>query len=168
MNRKEDNFFRVGNLLFGSSLFWSKSQKLKSDHEWFAQVRLNKRATMSKLLRLLLSKEWPWEICSGRSLQKSDLSKSLKNEWFARRNSEKWLFCMNSFPSFEPKSALLLSLFAHLLFFKEQPWAILFKKERLRDSLKKRMNHTFFSFAHTKKTNLLKKPMSEFPTLDFF
>ena len=128
----------------------------------FGQNPKNLRATMSDSLRSVLTKERPWANCSGCSYLKSDL------ERFARRNSEKWLFCMNSFPSFEPKSALLLSLFAHLLFFKEQPWAILFKKERLRDSLKKRVNHTFFSFAHTKKPNLLKKPMSEFPTLNFF
>ena len=75
---------------------------------------------------------------------------------------------MNSFPSFEPKSALLLSLFAHLLFFKEQPWAILFKKERLRDSLKKTSESHFFLFRSHKKTQFAQKTDERIPNPEFF
>ena len=69
---------------------------------------------MSESLRLLLTKEQPWAIYTGRSWQKSDLSKSLKIEWFARH--------LKFSPLFMLKSKSLLFFFAQSIFFKEQPW----------------------------------------------
>ena len=65
------SLIRVGNLPFRSSLFCSKSLILKSDCERLALLALYKRATMSKLLSLLFTKEQPWVNRSSRSLQKS-------------------------------------------------------------------------------------------------
>ena len=54
---------------------------LKSDREQIPQVALNKRATVSNLLRLLITKERPWAIRSCHSLKKSNWAiGSKKNE----------------------------------------------------------------------------------------
>ena len=45
--------------------------------ERIAPATLYKRATMSNLLRLLMTKDWLWAIRSGHSWQKSDRSNSL-------------------------------------------------------------------------------------------
>ena len=101
---------RVGNSLIRSSLFCSKLLILKSDCEQFAQIAHEKRATVSKLLRLLTKNEQLWAICSerpwvkGRSGQKSNLSQSFvfsewialsltKNEWFTKNIWKKSYFC---------------------------------------------------------------------------
>ena len=78
------------------------------------------------LLKIPQINEPPWAIRSGRSWQKSDLSKLLKNERFTRKNSMKIVFFICFFPVFPlfmPKSESLPSLFAQLLFFKELLWA---------------------------------------------
>ena len=133
----------------------------------------------------LLTKEWPWAIHSHRSLQKSNVSKSLSVlfkkelcEWFACDSSEllpktsdalkNSYFCMflTVFHLFMPKSESLPSLFAHLLFFFKRPWAIWlglsWQKSDGRDPL-------FFTntslFRSHKTSKSLKKPMSVFPTL---
>ena len=49
----------------------------KSDRERITLISLNKRATVSNLLRSLMTKEPPWGIPSGRSWQKSNMSDSL-------------------------------------------------------------------------------------------
>ena len=46
----------------------------KSDRERITLISLNKRATVSNLLRSLMTKEPPWGIPSGRSWQKSNMS----------------------------------------------------------------------------------------------
>ena len=101
---------RVGNSRSRSSLFCSKLLILKSDCEQFAQITHEKRATLSKLLRLLTKNEQLWAICSerpwvkGRSGQKSNLSQSFvfsewialsltKNEWFTKNIWKKSYFC---------------------------------------------------------------------------
>ena len=54
---------------------------LKSDCEQIPQVALNKRATVSNLLRLLITKEQQWAIRSCHSLKKSNWAiGSKKNE----------------------------------------------------------------------------------------
>ena len=86
---------------------------------------------MSNSLSLLFKKERSWANRSCCSLLKSDMIELLsdmikslsKNERFAWKIC---IFCMflTVFPLFMPKSEALLLLFAHLLFFKELPWAI--------------------------------------------
>ena len=64
-----------------------------SDCEWFAQIAQEKWATVSELLRLLMSKERPWANRSGCSWQKSDCERFAQvahdkyvNERFAQKN----------------------------------------------------------------------------------
>ena len=59
-------------MLIGFSLFCSKSLILKSDLEWFSHADLYKRATVSDLFRLLMTKERQWAIRSGHSWKKSN------------------------------------------------------------------------------------------------
>ena len=104
----------------------------------------------------------------------------MKNEQFTGRKSY-FLYVFLCFPLFMPKSKSLLSLFAPsfffkerwerfaqvdlykratlsklllLLFTKERPWAIRYFWEQI-------------ALLHTKTSNSLKKPKSEFPTLLF-
>ena len=58
--------------LICSSIFRSKLLILKSNCEQFTHVAHYKRATVSDLLRLLITKERPWSIHSRWSLQKSN------------------------------------------------------------------------------------------------
>ena len=143
-------YSRVGNSLFRSSLFCSRSLILKRDCEQFALVRFKK--------------EQPWANCCGRFLQKSDhldnwvtvseplsllIKKidmsdclwfkqiTLKNECFALKKIEFFKRFWQFFPFFMSESKSLPSLFAQLLFLKsngnnsisslitkERPWAI--------------------------------------------
>ena len=92
--------FSFAHLLFALSLirsilFHSKSLRLKSDHEWFAQVAHDKRVTVNVSLSSLLTKERPWAISSGCSGQKSDVGELLsslmtkeRHEWFAHCSSK--------------------------------------------------------------------------------
>ena len=65
---------RLGNSPFcsftlRSSLFCSKLLKLKSEHERFAQVTINKKTTMSQSLRSLITKERPEQIAQKRAIR---------------------------------------------------------------------------------------------------
>ena len=75
---------RAGNSLIRSSLICSFCSNQMSDCERFAQITQDKWAIMSELLRSLKGNERPWAICSGRSGEMSNVSKSLisltKNE----------------------------------------------------------------------------------------
>ena len=62
----------VGNLLLRSSLICSDCSNQMSNCEQFAQITQDKWATLSRSLRSLMSKEWPWANCSGHSGQMSD------------------------------------------------------------------------------------------------
>ena len=164
---------RVGNSLFHSSLFRSKSLFLKSDHERLALVDLLKRASVSKSLSLHFTKEWLWANRCTRSLQKSDTSELLLKkeslEWFdlllsktersLKKNSCFWEF-FTAFPLFMPMSELLpllfapslsfkeqLERFAHVTLYKEQPWII---------HSFSRANH-YFAFLLTKNERSLEK-----------
>ena len=70
--------------LICSSIFRSKLLILKSNCEQFTHVAHYKRATVSDLLRLLITKERPWSIHSRWSLQKSN------REQFAHITLYKW------------------------------------------------------------------------------
>ena len=69
---------RIGNSLFHSSLFRSKSLILLSDCEQFALVALNKRPTVSDSLRSLMIKEGPSVNGSVKE----------RHEWFTLDSSE--------------------------------------------------------------------------------
>ena len=65
---------RLGNSPFcsftlRSSLYCSKLLKLKSEHERFAQVTINKKTTMSQSLRSLITKERPEQIAQKRAIR---------------------------------------------------------------------------------------------------
>ena len=172
---------RVGNSLFHSSLFRSKSLFLKSDHERLALVDLLKRATVSKSLSLDFTKEWLWANRCSRSLQKSDTSELLlkkeSREWFdlllskTERSLQKiscfWEF-FTAFPLFMPMSELLPLLFAPSLSFKEQldrfTLVTLYKRATVNYSLFFKSKSLFRFFAHKKRT-IARKAKSEFPTL---
>ena len=152
-----------------SLLFHSKSLRLKNNHEQFAQVALvalTKRVTESKSLLLLFKKEQhEWFTCDQIGL---------KNELFARKN------VFNSFPpllcrrvnhshrSFLRARGVILGCcllhkstcewIAPITHYKRATMSdfllSLFKKEQLRDSLKKRANCNC-ALLLKKKSNLL-------------
>ena len=178
-------------LLIRSVLFLSSSLKLKSNHEQFAQVVHchNKRVNICKSHRLLLTKEQFAHVAHNKRVKNS------KNSYFL---SVFGLFLNCTFHLFKPKSESLSLLFANLLFFKEQPWAnhsghseqnrnmsdslwSLITKEQLRticshSSLKKsdrairwkKGENGNFTLSLTKTSDLLKKQMNAFPTLQFW
>ena len=92
------SFCRVANSLicsFAHSLFRSKLLILKRNHEQFAQVTHDERATVSYLLRLLMTKRQPWAICSGSSWQLALLREQIavlqtKNEWIAQKTDKRF------------------------------------------------------------------------------
>ena len=118
----------------------------------FAQIAQFKWATVSSSLRSLRTNEQLWANRSGRSCQKSDC------EQIAQVAHQKWAMWANR------KSLRLLTK-------NEWPWA-----NRLGLSLKisKWANRSFFelipySLIFSQKTsNLLRKPMSEFPALPYY
>ena len=121
----------------------------KSDHEWFAPNVLDKRVTVSKLLLSLFKKE--------------------RHEWFTYDLSE----------SLSKMSNLLESVSQLFLFFmpKSEESDSLYKRgtvtELLRSFMTKsyRSDSLFFTreslFCSRKRSNSLKKPLSEFQTLCF-
>ena len=120
--------------------------------EQFTQVTQNKWATVSKLLRSLMTNEWMWAIHSGRSGKKSKLlifSLLLsKNEWFAQKNMKNRVFCMffTVFLKFSIKKnqkncSFLLSEVSKSL-------RLLTKNEQMRESLtflRKSLIHFFYN-----------------------
>ena len=176
----------------------------------FAKIAQDKWGTVSKLFRLLRTKERLWANCSGCSWQTSD------REWFAqvahdkRANERITVFFLAncSFAlSLTKKQIVFFCIFfkvfivkkkkkkfAHSLFFKEwcvrsaqvahQKWATvsnllrsLTENERLwanrsgcSPKMSKWANHFFlgnclFAYFLQKTSDLLRKPMSKFPTL---
>ena len=145
---------------------------------------------MSKLLRSLMTKEQLWANLSCRSVKKSDMSDLLvirANHSFLRaKNSYSFFLCPRV--HFSHHSLLSCSLLKSkrsdslsLLFTKEWPWANLsccsLQKSDLErfsqvahDTREMGVIHPFlqvnFSFAHKKTSDLLEKPISEFPNLD--
>ena len=80
-----------------SLLIHSFCSNQRSDCEQFAQIALDKRATVSKSLRSLMTNERPWANRSCCSPKMSDVSESLlllKNEWpcaiHSARSPKKW------------------------------------------------------------------------------
>ena len=158
------SLIRVGNLPFRSSLFCSKSLILKSDCERLALLALYKRATMSKSLSLLFTKEQPWVNRSSRSLQKSYCERIALN--FLKKGQCQW-FAQDSWESLSKNKQLPgKNLFFVCLdsFWQFSPflWA---NRRSLQES-----DSLFFTskslFLSQKMSNLLEKLISEFPTLN--
>ena len=118
---------------------------------------------MSDLLPTFLTKEWLWANCSCCSLKKSDMSDSLMI-WVNR--SQKWAICLKVFHSFS--SFLCPRAKRAIRSTKEGPWP-----NRSGHSWQKsyRSDSLFFTreslFCSQKRSNSLKKPLSEFQTLCF-
>ena len=97
--------------------------------------------------------------CSRNSLKKSDLSDAIVIQWFAPKklyfSPFFWQF-FTTFPLFMPKSKSLLSLFAMSLFFKERWEQFALFHKQIAISL----------FCSQKTSDSLKKPKSEFPTVE--
>ena len=70
-------FPRVGNSLFGSTLFRSKSLILNSDRDQFALVALYKRATVSESLSLLFNMSDREQIALVALYKRATMSESL-------------------------------------------------------------------------------------------
>ena len=148
-------FDRVGNLLLGSSHFPSLFFGL--------------------LLKIAHFKEQQWVICSRGSLKRATVIKSLlshftkeQREWFfsisqanrsfAEKTSDslnKNFYVFDKFPSFS--SLLCKKQIVPVALYKIAMWTIRSFPEQI----------TFSLFCSQKMSNLLKKPMSEFPTLVF-
>ena len=174
---------RVGNSLFCSSLFRSKSLILKSDRQWFAHVALYKRANSSLIQANRTQKTsdspkkfvffvyiWrffpflcPWanrSRCSSlpRSFLKSEVRNSLRS--LITKSDHERVAHIALY-----KRATVSDLLRSLMT-KGHPWAI-----RSRRSLQKsdRSNSLFLKsellFCSQKTSELLEKPMSKFPTL---
>ena len=68
----------------GNSLIRSDRSDQMSDCERFAQISPNKWATVRKSLRLLMTNERLWAICSGRSTKMSEWAKNPSFFWAIR------------------------------------------------------------------------------------
>ena len=111
--------------------------------EWFNYSALYKRATwanhschsfkkshVGNLLRSLMTIEWPWAICSGRSWQKSEgsyllffLTSELLIHSFANKNDER-----NSQPCQRETISLLIRQ-RLAVFWPEKDWQFAYKRE---------------------------------------
>ena len=116
-------FSRAGNLLICSSLIRSFHLNQMSVYERFAQIAQDKWATVSKALRSLISKEWPWANGSGRSWQMSHRERYAQvahDKWANERFAQKILVKILFFSMFYMGFLILKNeWFTHSLFFNE-------------------------------------------------
>ena len=120
--------------------------------EQFTQVTQNKWATVSKLLRSLMTNEWMWAIHSGRSGKKSKLlilSLLLsKNEWFAQKKYEKSCFLYVFYSFFEVFYKKNQKNCSFLLSEVSKSLRLLTKNEQMSESLtflRKSLIHFFYN-----------------------
>ena len=127
--------------------------------ERFALVALNKRGTMRNSLRLLMTKELLWANCSLLSLKKSNKNDLLVIR--ANRSQKRAIHLKNSYFSY------ILQFFTTFPHFYAQelisPVSLCSVTLYLRVT-GARVNRSF-ALSLTKTSDLLEKPMSEFPTL---
>ena len=174
--------------LIAHSLIAHSLRSLKSNEhcERFAQIAQDKWATVSESLRSLMSKEWQWANCSGRSWQKSNRERFAQvahDKWANKRFAQKiwlksyFLVRYNSLiPSFLMSDVIesLRSLTKNeqcgrIAQVAHQQWTTM--SELLRSVTKnERIARFFEGIAHSliffkKSGDSLRKPMSEFPAL---
>ena len=175
-------------LLRGNERPWAnrsgRSEEM-SDRERIAQVAQRKWATVSKSLRSLKTNEQPWAIHSGRSEEMSEWAicskkilqkksktllfvgfiydlKLLKNERIAHFRSFSlfwWAMWVNR--SFRSNEMSDVSESLRSLTKNERPWA---NRSGCSPKISEWANRTFALFSQ-KTSDLLRKPMSEFPAL---
>ena len=140
----------MGNLL---SVFFKKSPWANRSYRSLKKSNCEQSA-LSTIYKRVMRGNY-----SRNSLKKSDLSDAIVIQWFAPKklyfSPFFWQF-FTTFPLFMPKSKSLLSLFAMSLFFKERWEQFALFHKRIAISL----------FCSQKTSDSLKKPKSEFPTVE--
>ena len=138
-----------------------------SDCEQFAQIAQDKWATVSELIRSLISKEQPWANRSGRSYQKSD------SRWLKK---SKILFFSMFYITFKMSDSLIPFFLnqrcERIAQVDHQKWANMSKSLRLITKNEQiarffeRITHLLIFLQKT--SDWLRKPMSKFPALGVF